>query len=104
VTIKFTNPAYFDLEDIRDYIKRDSIYYANAFIDRIFNSITNLQNFPRVGRVVPEYNDEIIREIIYQNYRIIYKIHDTEEIIYIVVIHDSRKLKKHLKKKDLDNI
>ena len=105
MTVKLTDPAYYDLEDIRDYIKKDSVYYANIFVERILNSISNLQHFPKIGRIVPEYDDEMIREIIYQDYRIIYKLHDAEEIIYIVaVIHGSRKLTKHLKKKDLDDI
>ena len=37
--IELTDPAYIDLENIKDYIKRDSVYYANVFIEKIFDSI-----------------------------------------------------------------
>ncbi len=45
--------------------------------------------FPQLGRVVPEENDEAIREIIFRSYRIIYKVE--REIIAIVrVWHGAR--------------
>jgi toxin ParE1/3/4 len=55
MTIILTNPAYEDLESIRDYIKKDSEYYANAFIDKMFDAITNLKYYPKIGRIVPEF-------------------------------------------------
>jgi toxin ParE1/3/4 len=72
-------------------------------LSEIVDSVDILPDFPKAGQVVSEYNIDSVREIIYQYYRIIYKIENA--VIYILsVIHGSRKLKKHLKKKDLDNI
>jgi toxin ParE1/3/4 len=103
--IKITEPAFKNIEDIKDYIKQDSAYYADIFTNSIFSSIEKLERFPLSGRIVPEYNIKSIREIIFQNYRIIYKLPNSEDIIYILtVIHGSRKIKKHIKKKDLNNI
>jgi len=99
--IELTEPAQNDLESIKNYIKKDSLYYANIFIQKIFISIEKLEAFPRIGRIVPEYKIENIREIIYKDYRIIYKIDDTKNIIYIVaIIHGSRDLENNIKNMD----
>ncbi|HKB68739.1 MAG TPA: type II toxin-antitoxin system RelE/ParE family toxin [Pyrinomonadaceae bacterium] len=44
-----------------------------------------------VGRIVPEKNDENVRELIYQNYRIIYRI-KRDQIELLTVIHGARDL------------
>lgn len=46
--------------------------------------------FPRMGRVVPEYGDERIREVGYQNYRIIYRLRDGT--IEVAAIHHGARL------------
>ena len=87
--IQWTEPAVLDLEDIRDFIARDSEYYALEFAGRIFNAVEQLKRFPQVGRRVPEVEDDRIREIIFHNYRIIYQIR--EQIILILgIIHAAR--------------
>ncbi|MFN3395854.1 MAG: type II toxin-antitoxin system RelE/ParE family toxin [Thermodesulfovibrionales bacterium] len=50
----------------------------------------SLPHFPKTGRVVPEYNDENIREKIYQNYRIVYRLKDG--VVEIVAICHGSKL------------
>lgn len=78
-------------EEIIKYISKDSIFYASNFAKKILLVIEKLPDFPRMGRIVPEYNNPDIRELIYQNYRIVYNI--TNEVIYIVlVIHGSKEL------------
>ncbi len=50
-----------------------------------------LAQFPQIGRVVPEENDETIREIILRPYRIIYKVLTEKQIIGIArVWHGAR--------------
>ena len=50
-----------------------------------------LAQFPQLGRVVPEENDETIREIILRPYRIIYKVLAEKQIIGVVrVWHGAR--------------
>jgi toxin ParE1/3/4 len=50
-----------------------------------------LKDFPRLGRVAPEADEETIRELLYQNYRIIYRIKN-ELIEVLTVIHGRRDL------------
>lgn len=58
-----------DLEGIRDYIGRDSEYYASRFVERIIEAVESLEKFPEMGRIVPEADDKNIREILFSNYR-----------------------------------
>jgi len=50
-----------------------------------------LDQFPRSGRKVPEFDDENIRELIAYSYRIIYLVEESEVLI-AAVIHGSRML------------
>ena len=94
--IQWAEPAVLDLESIRDYIARDSEFYALEFTERIIDVIEKLYDFPLMGRKVPEVDEDAIREILFYNYRIIYKVKD-ELIIILSIIHavmnlDNRKL------------
>ena len=83
VKILWSLQARDDLKNIYSYIKQDSIYYANNFKLNILNRIEQLVNFPKSGRIVPEYNCEQVRELIYGNYRILYEIKDSVQILAI---------------------
>ncbi|MBI5189555.1 MAG: type II toxin-antitoxin system RelE/ParE family toxin [Nitrospirae bacterium] len=63
-----------NLEEITSHIAKDSEYYAVIFAKKIITLIEAIPQFPKSGRVVPEYNDENIREKIYENYRIVYRL------------------------------
>ena len=77
-----------DLESIKNYISKDSIYYANKTVNEIINKTEYLLMFPYMGRKIPEYNNVNLRELIYKSYRILYKINSN---IYILnVFHHSR--------------
>ena len=73
VRIRFTKQSLFDLKEIYDYISYDSKKYAQYQILKIRNSIKILKQYKFSGKIVEEYNDENIREIIEGNYRKIYQ-------------------------------
>ena len=76
------------LEEIAEYIARDSPFYAVNFVERILQYTEKLVEFPKLGRVVPEFKNEYIRELVFHNYRIVYKV--TKDSIFIVsVCHGS---------------
>lgn len=91
VEIKWTNNALEELDDIALYISRDSPKYAEILISQIYEMVDHLKQFPKIGRKVPEYNNPNLREILYNNYRIIYLI-KKEHLEIISIIHGSRKL------------
>jgi plasmid stabilization system protein ParE len=78
-------------EDTIHYIAKDSPYYASSFANKILFSIEKLTWYPNIGRIVPEYNIPSIRELIYQNYRIVYKI-DNKAVYILLVIHGTHGL------------
>jgi len=73
VKIRWSDTAKSDLKGILDYLSHDSPQYAEYLFERIFESIDNLKNFPEIGRRVPELKDPDMRELILQNYRIVYQ-------------------------------
>ena len=60
--------------EIAEYISLDNPTAANKWIDNIFEKVLILKSSPKMGRKVPEINRKEIREIIFGNYRIIYRI------------------------------
>jgi addiction module RelE/StbE family toxin len=87
--IIWTDPAIEDLQAIFDFISNDSEYYAKIFVNKILDAVEKLTDLPEIGRIVPEYNRKEIREIIFQSYRIIYKI-GYDQILILTVIHGRR--------------
>ena len=68
----WTDLAERDLREISGYIALDSQAYALAFVARIESTVARLTAFPLSGRIVPEFPAGPFREVIFQNYRIIY--------------------------------
>jgi toxin ParE1/3/4 len=78
-----------DLESIADYIGRDSEFYARAVVSKILQLARRLKDFPWIGRIVPELNDENIRERFIYSYRIVYQI-EQNRILVVAIIHGKR--------------
>jgi toxin ParE1/3/4 len=89
--IEWTNPAVDDVLAIKHYIARDSEAYAERFAERIIEAAESLNSLPGRGRAVPEANDDSIRELIFGNYRIIYRLEE-ERVLLLTVIHAARNL------------
>ena len=84
--VVWTEPAESDLDDLFNYIARDSAIYAERFIDRILDTVVKLVEHPRIGRKVPEANSEHIRELIVQSQRVIYAIDDDQDTVNILAL------------------
>ncbi|MCB0260283.1 MAG: type II toxin-antitoxin system RelE/ParE family toxin [Calditrichaeota bacterium] len=54
---------------------------TEKWIEKCFDRVLQLKDFPKSGRIVPELSKTNIREIFYGNYRIIYKLEPTRIII-----------------------
>lgn len=59
--------------EIAEYIAQDSPSAATKWVAALFDKAQLLKTSPKSGRVVPEIHQEDIRELIYGNYRIIYR-------------------------------
>ena len=94
VKIIWTQRSLTDLKSIAEYISQDSIKYASLTIERIFDVTKYLETNPRIGRMVPEMGrKDKFREIIFGNYRIIYKITSTLTVHILTVHHSSKRLR-----------
>ena len=89
--IEWSETASEDLREIVKYIGIDDPEAATHLSDRIFHRIEIASEFPMSNRVVPEKNDELIREAILKPYRIIYFVDHNGSAIHILRIwHASR--------------
>jgi plasmid stabilization system protein ParE len=93
VRVRWTDIAVENLVDIGDYIGKDSIKYAKIVVKNLFESTGILKQQPRIGRIVPEFNNPNIRELIRGSYRIIYRIIDDKRIDIVTIHHSARLLK-----------
>ena len=60
--------------EIAEYIAQDNPTAATKWVETLFEKVQLLKSSPKSGRIVPETHREDIRELIYGNYRIIYRV------------------------------
>ncbi len=72
--------------EIAEYISLDNPTAAQNRIDEVFNKVGLLKSSPESGRIVPEIERKEIREILYRNYRIIYRF-EVQKISILTVRH-----------------
>ena len=90
--IKWTLSAQIDLEEIAEYIARDSRKIALEKVDQIRAEVTRLKKFAKQGRIIPELEQIGVltyRELILHPWRIMYR--PEKETIYIVAVIDGRR-------------
>lgn len=86
--VVWTVTAKVDLRSIYDFIAHDSVFYAKKVSKEMAEKADVLEAYPFIGRVVPEMNDENIREISLYAYRIIYQWVDGQ--VFILAIAHKR--------------
>ena len=89
-SVRWSPRAVAQLEEICEHIAKDSQRYAVLFARRIMGIVKSIPQFPKAGRVVPEYGNPDLREKIYNNYRIVYRL--SNETVEIVLITHGAKL------------
>lgn len=94
VRIEWSTKASQDISQIYNFIARDSIHHAERQVSKIVNRIDILLQFPNIGRVVAEFHNKNIQELIEGNYRIVYKLNLPNEINILAIHHGARILRK----------
>ena len=83
--------ARLDLREISEYISEDDPVAAKRFVCHLIETVERLRYFPESGRIVPEFSDPVIREIIRTPCRVVYRLnHDRATIEIIRVWHAMR--------------
>jgi addiction module RelE/StbE family toxin len=71
--VTWSLPAKDDLKRIYDFISRDSKYYATKVTLDLVQKTEKLNDFPKIGRIVPEIDNPNVRELFAYSYRLIYR-------------------------------
>jgi plasmid stabilization system protein ParE len=72
--------------EIAEYITIDNPSAAIAWVEKVFEKVDLLKLSPEMGREVPEISRKEIREILFGNYRIIYRI-EKSKISILTIRH-----------------
>ena len=89
--VHWTNTALEHLLSIYAHIAQESPVYADRTVDRLTRRSEQVGQFPRSGRMVPEYQVPDIREVIERPYRIIYRI-KPDQIDVLAMFHSAQEL------------
>ena len=87
--VRWTHRAKVDLQEVYDFIARDSLRAADALVERIVHASERLAAFPESGRIMPEFPTLPYREVIVGNYRVLYRI-EGEAVWIAGVVHGRR--------------
>ena len=89
--VAWTEVAGDDLQEIAEYIARDSMMYAATFVEDVRAASRSLDEMAERGRIVPEFGLSDIRELILGNFRLVYQV--TIRTVFILrIIHGARRL------------
>jgi len=94
--VVWAEPAVNDLKAIVEHIAKDSKAYAERFALKVVQAARRLKSFPQSGRVVPEFGDRNVRELIYGSYRLIYVVRSSTCYV-VALVHGSRQLLSRMK-------
>jgi toxin ParE1/3/4 len=78
------------VEQIGSFIEKDSPFQARRVVQLIIKETRRLKEHTRIGKMVPEVQDDKYRELRVFSYRILYKILDENRIAIIGVVHGYR--------------
>lgn len=91
--VVWTRPALDELKRIVAYIRADNPSAATRFGGIIRTKVARLELTPRMGRIVPEFPESGLREILHGNYRIIYRV-APGRVVVLSVYHGQRLLER----------
>ena len=90
-TLDWSPTARLDLWDLLSYIAESDPSAAAKFGSGIFHAVERLKEFPESGRIVPEFANPDIREIVRRPCRIVYRVKHDQEIVELARIwHSAR--------------
>lgn len=89
--ISISDSAFGDLEEIKAYYLEQGVpHIGSRIISAIVEHIDILCENPDIGRVVPEFGAEKIRELIHPPYRIVYL--REQKAIHVIRVWRSERL------------
>jgi toxin ParE1/3/4 len=92
MNVCWTDTAIQNLSAIDAYLSQTSPAYAQRTLDRLTRRSQQFSQFPKLGRVVPEFGNDRVREVIEDTYRIIYYLKSDTQIDVLAVVHGAQQL------------
>ena len=93
MNILISDSAYTDFEVIKEYYTEEGVpHIGEQFIISIIEHIETIPANPDIGRKVPEFNTDKLRELIHGPFRVVYL--REEQSIHVVRIWRSERLLK----------
>lgn len=86
----WTIKAVEQVEQIGAFIEKDSPFQSRRVVQLIVKEARKLKEYPKIGKMIPEVQEERYRELRVFSYRIFYKIIDKNRIAIVGVVHGSR--------------
>lgn len=89
--ISISNSAFYDLEGIQKYYEEEGVPdIGKQFVESIIEHIETSRDNPDIGRIVPEFNEIKIRELIHTPFRVVY--FREQKSIHVVRVWRSERL------------
>ncbi len=87
-----SNSAISDFEGIKEYYEEAGVpHVGKQFVSPIIDHIQTLRENPDIGRMVPEFDEPKIRELIHSPFRVVY-LREKSSIHVVRVWRSERKL------------
>lgn len=87
----FAESAFNDLADIQaHYLEQGVPAIGDKFVAEIIAHVEVLEDHPEIGRIVPEFDEAKIRELIHPPFRIVYWLDN--QTIHVIRIWRSERL------------
>ena len=92
MVISFTESALRDLEEVRIWYTEQGVPdVGTRLVAEVFQRIQGLADHPDMGRVVPEFDQSFLRELIHPPFRVVYR-RDPRRVRIVRVWRSERQL------------
>ena len=92
--VSIAESAVRDLEDVRDwYAAQAAPEVGERIVREVLASVEELAEFPESGRVVPEFDVPLLRELVPPPFRVVYRL-DAERVRIVRVWRSERLMEK----------
>ena len=89
--VSITDSALGDLREIIKYYEDQLVpQVGRELVSKIIERIESLSDHPEIGRIVPEFENQNIRELVHPPFRIVYT--TSESIIFAVRVWRSERV------------
>ena len=92
VKVRWTDPALKDLDGVLGFIAAENPDAAKTLWKKAKAATRSLRRYPMKGRMVPEYQDPLVRELIVGPCRILYSTSAYPVLLILAIVRAERTL------------